>query len=310
MLSQLDVSKFKAHRIAVNNSERDLALLGRTVEERICVGDDRAGSGMDMAKGKQDFLQSSGEVLNAVKGAIKKRKFTEPDIIPVAISLGHGFGSGSGPEALKMLKGEFPNSVILAWVITPFEFQGKEIRERAYKSIRECIANKSTITPISNQVAAQKLGLNQESMSLSHLYSSINREISGIMTNLFSAFTAVDGVVESMDRNDLRKIWTGDSVLISMVTYPTASSIGTNSLKDSEAKLLVDVEYGEGAEQPTVTYIVDGPGELNVKQMSELGNALITTYRADMTYFKPLIVQRPKKDTSFITIRGNMQLEV
>lgn len=211
---------------------------------------------------------------------------------------------------LKLLKGEFPNSVIIGWVITPFDFQGAEIKERAYGSIRACIENKSTITPVSNQVAARRLGLNQENASLSGLYTAINKELSGIMTALFNAFTATEGVIESMDRNDLRRIWVGDSVLISHVTYPSASSIGPSTLQDSENRLLVDVEYGEGPEKPTVTYIVDGPGELSVKQMGELSTNLVSTYKSDMSYFKPLIIQRPKKDTSFLLVRGRMKLNL
>jgi cell division GTPase FtsZ len=304
ILSSLNTKSFNGYKIAVNNSVRDLALL-KNVDSKICVGNDQGGSGMSVEKGRRDFLQGASQVLRVMKTQCR----TKPDIIPVIATLGHGFASGSIPEMLRILKRTYPDSVTLAWCITPFDLQGNEIRGRAYESLRKCREVGATITPISNQVAINKLGLSQR-MPLGQLYQTINREITDILSDLFEAFTTTEGVIESLDRNDLKQIWVGESALISRVTYPDASSINGGSLKDAEQRLLVDVNYLEGAEQPTATYIIDGPGEITVDQMTELSNSLIADYKADMTYFKPLIIQRKRQNTSFILIRGKMRLGI
>jgi cell division GTPase FtsZ len=309
ILSSLNTNTFGGYKIAINNSERDLSLLEDKVDEKICVGDDQGGSGMDSEKGRSDFLKGAGKFLKSFKKNAACKSGAGPDIIPIIGTLGHGFASGSFPEIYRILRSAYSNSVIFAWSITPFDFQGKEIRERAYASLRRCKEIGATVTPVSNQVAFNKLGLSQ-STPLSKLYGKINGEITSILSNIFTSFTTTKGVVESLDRNDMRKIWTGESALISMVNYPDASSISAGSLKDAEDRLLVRVNYMEGSEQPTVTYIIDGPGEITISQMEELSKGLIKTYKADMTYFKPLIIQRPRKNTSFTLIRGRMRMGI
>jgi cell division GTPase FtsZ len=309
ILSQVRTSAFGAQRVAINNSERDLALL-RRVDEKLCVGEDRSGSGMDLEKGRMDFLHDEQRLVKIVSEQCKKKKLTEPDIIPIIASLGHGFGSAALPEATRLLKQSFPSAVLFAFAITPFDFQGEGIKDRARESLRRCRKGSITTTPISNQAACEKIGLDPKTLPLVKLYGRINDDLSELLTALFEALTAKGGVVESLDRNDLRRIWTGVSSLIMMARYPTISAIGPMSIADAERRLYLKMDY-EPSEQPsTVTYVIDGPGDVTVNQLTEINALLVEKYKASLDLLKPLIVQRKKPHANLMLIRGNVNLDL
>lgn len=283
-----------------------MALLGNTVNSTVCVGADHSGSGMDAEKGRKDFLADASRLVD-VLGKIYKEE--PPDVIPIVATLGHGFASGSFPECLSLVKGNYPDAVVLAWAITPFTFQGNDVRNRSLDSIRNCVHLGHTVTPLSNQIAYERLGLNT-TMSVNKLYEYINTEITNVLASTFSSLTTDEGVIESMDRNDLKKIWTGECSLIGVAQYPDLSNISEQSLKDAEEHMLLNIHYTSGDLQPTATYIADGPGEFTISQMQTIANLLATKYKANMKYFKPLIINRPREVATFTLIRGNMRLSV
>jgi cell division GTPase FtsZ len=305
----MNTSAFGAHRVAINNSERDLALL-RRVDEKLCVGEDRAGSGMDLEKGRTDFLHDEQRLTEIVTEQCGKKKISEPDIIPVIASLGHGFGSASLPEACRALRQQFPSVILFAFAITPFDFQGEGIKERARVSLRRCRENKITTTPISNQAASEKVGLDPKTLPLMKLYGRINEDLSGLLTALFDALTAKGTIIESIDRNDLRRIWSGVSSLIMRAKYPSISAIGPRSIDDAERNLFLNVKY-EASDQPsTVTYIIDGPGDITVQQLADINMLLVQKYKASLDLLKPLIVQRKRPYVNLLVIRGGVNLAI
>jgi len=312
ILSQIDTSKFNGWKVAVNNSERDLELL-EEVNQRICTGEDRSGSGMNLEKARKDFQHDANKIPTVVRERCEKAKIDIPDIIPIIATLGHGFGSGSLPEAAKLLKQKFPKSVLFVFAVTPFSFQGGPITERAKMSLRACRDYGITTTPISNQSASKKLNLAPQTLALSKIYHAIKNEISDLLSSLFDALTAKSGIVESMDRNDLARIWAGESSLIMKASYGSIGSISPKSIEDAEKHLFVDMNYGNpGRNEPlsTATYIIDGPGEITIGQLESINRILVEKYQSSLEMFKPLIVQRKRDWANFILIRGRVSLQI
>jgi len=310
ILSNIDTDLYGAWKVAVNNSERDLALLGDAVDLKVCCGDG-SGSGMDMEKGLSDFLQISDFLVEVVDVGCKDRRFEEPDVIPIIATLGHGFGGGSAPECAKILQEEFPHSIIMAWVITPFYFEGKHVGDRAKESMKNFKDKGIPIIPISNTVAAKRLSLEASNLPLMKVFNAINLRISDIMNSLFIALSAEEGIVESLDRNDLRRIWQPECLTIGSVKYDSVRAISFSSLADVEKSLFI--EFGAQMSKPKdvpTTYIIDGNGEVLLKQLTDINTILEKEYGADMSTLKPLILQRKQDKTTFMVIRGGLALGV
>jgi cell division GTPase FtsZ len=308
ILSRISTARYGACKIAVNNSDRDIGLL-RYVNRRLLVGENTGGSGMDVDKGRQDFLKGAGKMVALIQQACRDRLIEQPDLIPVIATLGHGFGSGSYPEALNLLRDSFPRSLVMAFAVTPFHFQGPEIRKRARASLQSCLDLGIPVTPIGNQVASVRMGIDPRKLGYNATYMRINAVLADLLSSLFSALSAEEGVVESLDRNDLRQMWQPESVLVGHATYTIHTAVGANSPADAEANMFVEVEHTKTPKSvyPT-TYIIDTGGHVTISQISSLNDRLGSTYHADWSKLKPLIIERDRPDTKFILIRGGVEL--
>jgi cell division GTPase FtsZ len=267
---------------------------------------------MDVEKGRNDFILGATRVVQEIRKAAERRHFKEIDLIAVIATLGHGFASGAYPEAMKLLRSEFPDTIIMSFAVTPFHFQGPEIRNRALEALKICKREGVAVTPISNQVAGQKLGTDPRKLGYMEAYTKINEQISRLLSSLFSAMCAEDGVVESLDRNDLKRIWQPESVLIGQATYPIPTAIGQSSPSDAERTIFAEIRGRGGkavASYPT-TYIIDTSGHVSTSQIAALNEELTTNYLADWGLLKPLIIERERSNTEFMLIRGGVDLGV
>ena len=304
--------KTESTKIAVNNSERDLRIL-RGVNRRLVVGDNHGGSGMNVDKGRADFNSGATKLVQLIQRASDDQGYKEIDLLPIIATLGHGFGSGSLPEALKVLRSRFPKSVLMAVAITPFHHQGVAIRERAMSALRLCKQENMAVTPISNQIAADRLNIEPQKLSYNDTYVSINEAITSLLSSLINAMSAEEGVVESIDRNDLKRIWQPPSVLIGEAKYDMETALGIQSPHDAVKKIFAErVVAATG--KPTKTYptifIIDTGGKVSMAQVSSITETLTSEYHADTETLKPLIIERERIDTRFILIRGGVELNV
>ena len=152
-------------------------------------------------------------------------------MIPVIVSTGFGFGSGSGPELVKDLKRWFPRAVILAFATTPFDFEGEEAFRRSYSSCRR-MAEEVGVILIDNTYVAGLVGAGE---SLWQALDKVNRHISSII-NTFLRIASTRSILAGIDETDLRRV--AGRGLIYMFTKSFASeSEGLERPYNSDAML-------------------------------------------------------------------------
>ncbi|MEM1808915.1 MAG: hypothetical protein QXL31_05965 [Thermosphaera sp.] len=123
------------------------------------------------------------------------------DVIPVIISAGHGFGTGSGPRIVEDLKKMFRRTPILAFITLPFAFEGELTMRKAVDCLRKVSELTGTI-PISNQHVASLLGPEE---SIKVVLAKVNAYIAAAISTIISIATA-ETVLSGIDRTDIAKV--------------------------------------------------------------------------------------------------------
>jgi len=267
---------------------------------------DLGGSGMRPEKGREDYLEVAESVPYMVRRACELYGCEDPDVIVTIASLGHGFGSGSLPEHVKVIKESFPNAVHLVFAVTPFYFEGGAPLIRAYNSLKEAV-KQVTVFPASNQIASLKIGMDPKRVRLSDVYYVINSRIAEVLDTLFEALTASQDIRMGIDRSDLRNIIQGELGAMGMAKYPTLANLTADRLlQDLAASIYARLAVGpEGAYG---TYIIDSCEEVPLALLNGLTSQLILKWGLKTQFLKPLIIERERPGASVLAIVTNITL--
>jgi len=305
ILSNINVSKIGAVKVAINSSIRDLRQIEERVDLPVPCGNG-GGSGMRPEKGREDYLEVAESIPYMIEKACEVYGCEEPDLIVTIASVGHGFGSGSLPEHVKVVKENFPNAVQLVFTVTPFYFEGDAPLVRAYRSLREAVKH-TTVFPLSNQIASLKMSIDPQKIRLTDVYHVVNSRIAEILNTLFEALTASEGVRMGMDKSDLRNMMQGEIGAIGMARYYSLAGITVDKvLQDMAssiyARLTVRTEGAYG------TYIIDSNEQVPLALLNELSRQLILKWAFRTQYLKPLVIEREREGVSIFTIMTNIVL--
>jgi len=208
-------------RICVNSSWRDLDSLPGDVVKVRCG--DGSGSGMSPEKGAKDYLKMGGRegLLEAVDRILSEEAVSKDhvDVVPIIISAGFGFGSGSGPMIVEDMSKAFPKAAVIAWVTLPFFYEGEEVRGNALKCFK-AVASRAATIAIDNQHVAESAGI---SLTIKDIFSRINMKISDDILTLLRAATSTN-TLTTIDRSDLKKVLgNGAMLMFSSSLQPDAS---------------------------------------------------------------------------------------
>jgi cell division GTPase FtsZ len=227
-----EISVPRITKVAINSSWKDLDFLKEDVR-KVEMGDIGKGSGMDPRMGEKHYKMSRKKLKEELLSIVRKCKYEPEDVsmIPVIVSTGFGFGSGSGPELVKDLKKWFPRAVILAFAITPFDFEGVGAQENSYYSCRK-MAEEVGLILVSNAYVAELVGAEK---TLDRMLEKVNKYIASII-NTFLEITSTSSVLAGIDETDLRRVV--DRGLIYMLTRTFMSEEeGLDRLYDSDSML-------------------------------------------------------------------------
>ncbi|MCX8204763.1 MAG: hypothetical protein N3H31_03845 [Candidatus Nezhaarchaeota archaeon] len=303
VLARLSVPKVGAIKVAINSSARDLKQIEGSVDLVVPCGD-LGGSGMEPEKGREDYLEVAGMVPRLVEEACRVYGCTEPDVIVTVASLGHGFGSGSLPEHLRVIKESFPKAIQLVFAVTPFHFEGWDPLVRAFNSLKVAIKH-ATVFPLSNHIASLKLGGDLHKVGLDDVYSIINSRIAETLSTLFDAFTALEGVKMGMDRSDLRNIMRGELGAVGVAKYSSASNLTVERVLQDLASSIY-VRLAAGPDGLYGTYIIDSGSPIPLALLNELSRELVLKWSFKSQFLKPLIIERPRQGVSILAIMTNI----
>ena len=190
-------------RVCINSSWRDLeALSGEII--RVRAGDG-SGSGMDPKKGEKDYVKMGGRerLLETIEKILEEKGMSKDDVdlVPVVISAGFGFGSGSGPKIVEDVCKLLPKSAVVAWITLPFFHEGEETRKNALKCFKS-VASKAAAIAVDNQHVAEVVGA---TLTLKDLFARINRRIVYSLLILLRA-AASPNTLTTIDRSDLKRV--------------------------------------------------------------------------------------------------------
>ena len=189
-------------KIAVNSSWRDLDLLPSAIV-KVRAGEG-FGSGMDPKKGESDYLKNGREALKTKIREVLEATgldWKSVSLIPVIISAGHGFGSGSGPKIVEDLKKLFPNIPVIVFVTSPFEWEGKEVEYKAWRCGEE-VAKRTGTVVIDNEYVRSILG---RELPITVILNKANQYISS-MIDTFLKIATSKTILSSIDMTDLRRV--------------------------------------------------------------------------------------------------------
>jgi cell division GTPase FtsZ len=264
ILSNIE-TPLNTYKIAINSSARDLQMINNVVDEIVACGSGN-GSGMDPSQGKEDINSSISKVFKTIDDAIFESKGSDIDMLPIIASLGHGFGSGSTAYAIEKLTKRYKSSIIVPVVITPFTWEGESAVKRAYEALKEIVQ----LTPcfiISNE----EVGNQYKDIGAS--YDKINTLIGDALTVLLRAFSATDGILQTIDKNDFKRFFANDLATIRHMKIKSAKDLKFEDIKDNIGKRWLHIESKVFKPAPTklnVSYILDGAGPFNPKVLAEL----------------------------------------
>ena len=201
----------KMAKIAVNSSWKDLdALPEEVVKVRAGGGH---GSGMDPKQGEKDYVKLGGR--EGLREAIEKvlsesgLEKDQVDLIPVVISAGHGFGSGSGPKIVEDLRKWFPKTPIIAFITSPFAWEGYAVLFKANQCFEKVAEHAGTIV-IDNNYIAQIAGGGE---SIPKILMKADNYISSSI-EVFLKIATSQTILAGIDRTDLMKVCDRGSILL------------------------------------------------------------------------------------------------
>ncbi len=232
------VSKITAPivKVAVNSSWRDLDALPEEVV-KIRAGDGY-GSGMDPKKGERDYKKGGREGLRkALEKIVKEAGIERKNVclIPIVVSTGFGFGTGSGPLIVEDVKKWFPESAVLAFVVRPFSFEGDEADYRSHVYSRK-IAEKTGTVLIDNEYVSNIVG---QSSNLWQTVEKVNRYVTNALDTFIKTATTKN-ILAGIDRTDLKRVT--DRGLIYFFTRTFEKDLDVKKLYDSDS-MLTKYEY-------------------------------------------------------------------
>lgn len=292
------------YKIAINSSDRDLQMIDTRVDETVLCGSG-IGSGMSPIQGREDLYNGLRKVFRMIDDACYEAKATTVDIIPMISSLGHGFGSGSLTSAIGELQRRYKNAIILPFVITPFTWEGTEVVKRAYESLKEA-TDVSPCFVISNE----EVGSVYKDIGAS--YESINSLIGDSISVILRSFSATEGVLQTIDRNDFSKFFIRDIATIRHMRIKSAKDLTFDDIKENIGKrwLKIDAKMFKPISKLNVTYILDGKGPFSPKVLQELQENATKKDYINKEYIKPLLIERKKvRYCDFVWMESGFKLK-
>ena len=277
------LTTMKVAKIAVNSSWKDLdALPESVVKVRAGEGD---GSGMDPKKGEKDYVKRGGSrgLRDAIQKILEEKGMGEDDVslIPLIVSAGHGFGSGSGPKIVEDLQKMFPKAPVIAFVTQPFAFEGEETIRKA----RECgkkIASKTGTILVSNQYVAEVVGLEQ---SIKQILYKVNVYISNSIDTFLKIATS-ESILAGVDRTDLRKV--ADKGVIYMLTRSFKKGEPLEKLYDSDSMLTYPIPASTKTDSSMLAFI-QSPSAPSASLLQEVKSRAEAKFNISIKAFKPAI---------------------
>lgn len=188
-------------KIAINSSWKDLDMLPNDII-KVRAGEG-FGSGMDPRRGERDYVKNGRKALREKIGEVLERaglSWKNVSLVPVVISAGHGFGSGSGPRVVEDLKKWFPNIPVIAFVTHPFSWEGEEVQQKAWRCGIE-VAKKTGTVIIDNDYVWKILG----DVPITMILGRANQYISS-MLDTFLRIATSKTIMMGIDMTDLRRV--------------------------------------------------------------------------------------------------------
>jgi cell division GTPase FtsZ len=302
IISQLNVPN--VYKIAVNSSERDLMMIDKKVDSVVVCGKGN-GSGMNPDQGKADFSGKIRQVNKEIEDAIEESKARDIDLIPCIFSLGHGFGSGSSASAVEFLKEKYKNAIILPFVVTPFSWEGKSVIDRAYNALYK-VTQISTSFVISNE----EVGSQYKDIGIG--YDRINDLIGDAVSTIIKSFSATEGIIQTIDKNDFSRFFTGDIATIRHMKIKSAKDLKFSDIKEGIGKRWVKVEAKvfKPVNKLNIFYILDGKGPFNPQVLGEINDNISKKDYINMEYVKPLLIQRKASGCDFVWMESGFKLKL
>jgi len=303
ILSQIETPP-NVYKIAVNSSERDLQLIDKQVDETVVCGQG-IGSGMNPTQGREDLYAGLKKIYGLIEDACDEAKAPDIDLIPFIVSLGHGFGTGSLTSVTGEFQRKYKNSIIMPFVVTPFTFEGEEVVKRAYNSLKEATG----ISPcfvISNE----EVGSVYKDVGVA--YDKINGLIGDSISVILKSFSATEGILQTIDRNDFSKFCIRDLATIRHMKIKSAKELTFDDIKDNIGKrwLKIDAKAFKPVSKLNVSYILDGKGPFAPKVLAELQDNITKKDYINKEYIKPLLIERKKaKYCDFVWMESGFKLK-
>ena len=292
------------YKIAVNSSDKDLHMIKSKVDEIIICGNGN-GSGMDPQRGQEDLHKRSRQIFKLIDSVCEETGTEEIDMIPIIATLGHGFGSGSLPELISSLKKKYSNSLIIPFVVTPFNWEGNAVIQRAYDSLTAL-----EVTPV--VVSNEEVGTIFTDIGTS--YDKINTLLGNLIQAIIQALTATDGVLQTVDKNDFSKFLQGDMATMRYMKLKNAEELTVDLIlkKLDKRWFKTDMKkfsFGQMPEKLNVFYILDGKGPFSPKVLGEISEYLSKRDFVNQDNIKPLLIERKTKGCNFVWLESGFTLK-
>ena len=302
ILSNIPLSD-KYYKIAVNSSSKDLEMIESKVDAILSCGGN--GSGMSPEQGSKDMKASLKKLKHLLGEVLEETKTTSVDVIPVIISLGHGFGSGSSYLALDALKEEYKDSLIIPFVVTPFTWEGEGVIKRAYESLKD-LTELTTCVIISNEEVGNLY------KHIGSSYDRINIMLGEVISDFLQAMSATDGIIQTVDKSDLRKMLSGELATMRYAKLRNANEVTVRMIKEDMEKRFLKVEFKHFKPAPPklhVFYCIDGKGPLNPKNLGEIQEYIASREYVNQDELKPLLIERKRgKGCNFLWLESGYKL--
>ncbi|RLI37474.1 hypothetical protein DRO55_01265 [Candidatus Bathyarchaeota archaeon] len=286
-------------RICINSSWRDLeALPGDVV--RVRAGDG-SGSGMDPKRGEKDYVKMGGRegLLEAIEKVLDEKGMSKDDVdlVPVVISAGFGFGSGSGPKIVEDVSKLLPKSAVIAWITLPFFHEGEETRRNALKCFKS-VASKAAAIAVDNQHVAEVAGV---SLTLKDIFARINRRIVYSLLTLLRA-AASPNTLTTIDRSDLRRVLGKGAALMFSKSFQVGAKDYTK-LYDSDSSLS-PYTPGEKPCKVRALAVIQSPRAPSPAELSRIASQCERSLNVRLKAFKSVITLGGEKLRISILLGG------
>lgn len=304
ILSKIE-TPLNIYKIAINSSHRDLQMIDKQVDEIVVCGQG-IGSGMDPVQGREDLYSGLRKVFKFVDDACYEAKATDIDLIPLIITLGHGFGSGGLTPAIGELQRRYRNSIIMPFVVTPFIWEGEKVIRRAYDSLVEA-CDISPCFVISNE----EVGSVYKDIGSS--YDKINDLIGDSISVILRSFSATEGILQSIDKNDFNKFFIHDLATMRHMRIRSAKELTFDDIKEGIGRRWLKVVakmFKPAPPKLNITYILDGAGPFSPKVLAELQENITKKDYINKEYIKPLLIERKRiKYCDFVWMESGFKLK-